>query len=316
MIGAIILPQYVQVFSEQTIQSMKQYYASHITNTPQGAVFQAKTANAVITAYRSGKVLFQGASPEVEADKWLLNKDERTPKIENLKKKTHSYAPKEALFHAAHIGSDEAGTGDYFGPITVACTYVQPKDIPELKKMGVKDSKHLTDNIIVEIAKELAIRKIPYSLLVMRNEKYNRLQKQGWSQGKMKAMLHHHAIQSLLKKIGNAPLDGILIDQFCEPNVYFNHLRTENEFVNNQTYFMTKAESYSIAVAAGSIIARASFVREMDLLSEKLGIPLPKGASDKVDRTIATIIKNKSADTLHTCAKVHFANTKKATKYL
>jgi len=79
---------------------------------------------------------------------------------------------------------------------------------------------------------------------------------------------------------------------------------------------MTKAESYSIAVAAGSIVARTSFVKEIEKLSNEFGIELPKGASNKVDQVIAKIIKTKGENALDSLAKVHFANTKKAIKYL
>lgn len=61
--------------------------------------------------------------------------------------------------------------------------------------------------------------------------------KNGWTQGKMKTMMHHHAIKNLTKKIGNSPLSGILIDQFCQPNVFKKHLATENEQLTMDTFF-------------------------------------------------------------------------------
>lgn len=132
----------------------------------------------------------------------------------------------------------------------------------------------------------------------------------------MKAILHHHAIESLLGKLAVEPLDGILIDQFCKPAVYKRHLASENKQAPEKLFFKTKAESYSIAVAAGSIIARARFVQAMDRLSHQAGIDLPKGASPKVDRTITNVIRKHGRDYLDTCAKVHFANTRKANTYL
>lgn len=41
------------------------------------------------------------------------------------------------------VGSDEVGTGDFFGPMTVVAVYVDAKQIPLLKELGVKDSKKL-----------------------------------------------------------------------------------------------------------------------------------------------------------------------------
>ncbi|MFD2046270.1 ribonuclease HIII [Ornithinibacillus salinisoli] len=308
------MPQNVYVLPIKTIEAMKQYYHNSLSNVPQGAIFRAKTENAVITAYKSGKVLFQGSSPETEAMKWTNQKSTQQKKATSSA--SHTYSPPQSLFTNSHIGSDEAGTGDYFGPITVASAFVTSENIPILKQIGVKDSKNLTDATIMELSKEIVKLNIPYSLLILHNKKYNTLQDRGWTQGKMKAMLHHHAITNLLQKIDESPVKGILIDQFCEPHVYKRHIASEKQNLHDNTYFMTKAESYSIAVAAGSIIARASFVKEMDRLSEMIGIPLKKGASKAVDQTIAKIIKDKGEAVLNNYAKLHFANTKKARAYL
>ncbi|CQR48076.1 Ribonuclease HIII [Paraliobacillus sp. PM-2] len=299
------------------IEEMKKSYQSQLKNPPQGAIFAAKTLNSSITAYRSGKVLFQGKNPEIEAKKWG-NIEETGPvnPPKKAKQKQHNFVPYPNLFNESHIGSDEAGTGDYFGPITVAAAYVEESQIPLLKELGVKDSKNLTDATITSIAKKLLQLDLPYSLVVLHNQKYNKLQQKGWSQGKMKAMLHHHALNQLMKKIDPLKPNGIIIDQFCEPHVYQRHLQSEQATLQENVYFMTKAESHSIAVAAGSIIARASFVQEMNKLSSKAGMNLPKGASAKVDQVIASMIKKYGRNSLNTFAKVHFANTKKASAYL
>lgn len=294
---------------------MKHHYTNKLQTTPQGAVFRAKTNHAVVTAYKSGKVLFQGESPEAEAGRWVNVEHEHVKSGTNSVKEG-SFTPPERLFSANHIGSDEAGTGDYFGPITVAAAFVKKEQIELLKELGVRDSKNISDPTIRKIAKDIAQLELPYSLLILHNEKYNNLQKSGWTQGKMKAMLHHHAINNLRQKIEPTPCEGILIDQFCEPSVYKKHIGSEQQKLADHTYFMTKAESYSIAVAAGSIIARASFLEEMSKLSKQVEITLPKGASKKVDQTIANVIKKRGNNILNTCAKTHFANTKKAQSYL
>src|SRR5699024_5800698 len=111
--------------------------------------------------------------------------------------------PPPSLYESAHIGSDEAGTGDYFGPITTCCTFVPKEKIPLLKELGVRDSKNIADTTIRKLARDIIACDIPYTLLILHNEKYNSLQTKGWSQGKMKTMLHHHAIQNLLEKLGH-----------------------------------------------------------------------------------------------------------------
>ncbi|MEI3605970.1 ribonuclease HIII [Pseudogracilibacillus sp. SE30717A] len=307
--------QITQSFTKQTIQKMKESYQNCLENAPQGAIFRARTKNAVITAYNSGKVLFQGAKPEVEIENW----DTDGLQMKNKASKNTAskiYHPPQSLFLSSHIGSDESGTGDYFGPITTCAVYVNAEQIELLKEMGIQDSKKITDNTIELLSKGLVELNIPYSLMILHNEKYNVLQSRGWSQGKMKTMLHHAVIERLLDKIGDAPYDGILIDQFCDPSIYLKHLGTEGKKLADKTYFMTKAESYSIAVAAGSVIARASFVKEMDRLSEMVGFDLLKGASQKVDQLAAEVIRAKGETVLPKIAKVHFANTEKARRYL
>ncbi|MBU5593629.1 ribonuclease HIII [Amphibacillus sp. MSJ-3] len=307
--------QIVLQLSNETLLKMKETYHKFLIATPPGALFSARTANTTITAYKSGKVLFQGKTPEVEANKWgsaLPNQ-----KHAHKKKETkHRYLPDQDLFTASIIGSDEAGTGDYFGPITVSAAYVKSDQIELLKELGVRDSKSLSDQSILDIAQQIFLLEIPYSLMILPNPKYNQLQKEGWSQGKMKTMLHDAAINSLLSKISPIKPDGILIDQFSEPHVYLNHLKSENKILPDSTYFITKAESQSTAVATASIIARASFVGEISRLSKQVGFTLPKGASAKVDQAASYIIQKKGVAYLHNVAKVHFANTKKALSHL
>jgi|SRR5690625_3113819 len=303
------MSQIVFTFPLDTINEMKDYYKKYMSEQqPPGAFFRARTNGTVITAYKSGKVLFQGSNPIKEASKWQAS---TAPKEENNKAKQSSFMPPSSLFTASHIGSDESGTGDYFGPVTTCAAYVQKNQIETLKMLGIQDSKRVTDENVIQLAKRLSELNIPYSLLVLHNEKYNQLQKDGWSQGKIKAMLHHHAIKKLLSKINDFSYKGILIDQFCDPKLYINYIESEDEKLIEHSYFMTKAEHSSIAVASASIIARARFLQEIDQLSKSIGYTLQKGASKKVDKLIARIIKEKGEATLKTCAKLHFANTKK-----
>lgn len=258
--------------------------------------------------------MFQGGQAQQEAEQWQAFVSDSI--IAKPSVNDHQYQPPQALFHQAHIGTDEAGTGDYFGPITVSAVYLTEETLSILKAMGITDSKTLIDDRIAEFAKEIVKQKIPYTLLTLENAKYNKLQKKGWNQGKMKAMLHQHAIQKLLTKIGNSSLQGILIDQFCQPPSYIKHIKEEGLRLETNTFFMTKAESYSTSVAAASIIARAKFVKEMDHLSAEYGVTIPKGASSKVDQTAAYLIKKHGLEALANIAKTHFANTDKALRYV
>lgn len=299
----------VLILSDEKLTALKAYYASDVVkrNAP-GVVFAAKTANASITAYRSGKVLFQGGGAEMEAAKWETGSGSG-----NLKKKSVAKGAvlPDRLETLSVIGSDETGTGDFFGPVTVCACYVRADQIPLVTELGVKDSKLLTDPYMRSIAPDLKSA-LTYSVLTLQNEKYNTVQAKGWSQGKIKALLHNQAIRHVLRKLEDEHPDYILIDQFAERGVYYNHLKNEREIVRENVLFATKAEGLHVAVAAASIIARVAFLEEMDRLSGLAGRTLPKGAGKKVDETAASILLSKGEPFLRSMTKWHFANAKKA----
>ncbi|TCT25043.1 ribonuclease HIII [Melghiribacillus thermohalophilus] len=302
------MSQAVLTLPYETIQEMNRYYKEYLKrNSPAGTVFAAKIDGCTITAYQSGKVLFQGNNCQKEALKW--------GDYDAFKEETSPSLP--SWIEGNHIGTDEAGTGDYFGPVTVAGVYIQKDQIQLLKDLGVKDSKNLSDQTVQELARKIVQLDIPYSLMTLENEKYNELQKRGWSQGKMKALLHYHVIEKLTSKLHmDNPLEGIIIDQFAEKDVFKRHLYSENLEMPDHLFFLKKAERYSLAVAAASIIARYKFLSALKHLSAKLGIELPKGAGHQVDETAARLIRIKGRETLNSCAKIHFANTDKATRLL
>ncbi|MBS4216912.1 ribonuclease HIII [Bacillus sp. FJAT-49711] len=294
-----------------TIKSMESFYEKNKTNkTPPGAIFTAKKNGCTITAYRSGKVMFQGTGNEEEAKQWGQSSKQLTKPAQT---KTSGTPLPPNISSLSAIGSDEVGKGDYFGPMTVVAAFVKNDQMLLLKELGVKDSKNLTDSQITKIAKDL-LTFLPYSLLTLSNEKYNKLQSSGMTQGKITALLHNQALNHLLKKIEPEKPEAILIDQFAEAPIYFRHLQGQKEILRENVYFSTKAESIHLSVAAASILARYAFLKAFDELSKKAGFTLTKGAGSKVDQDAARLIKTKGISALHQFAKSHFANTSKAKK--
>ncbi len=298
-----------------TIENMQQQYKQAISpKVPQGGIFMAKIPSCTITAYKSGKVMFQGIRAQEEAARW--QNVSQAPKSTGKKTvNSHRYAPPSSIGTMSIAGSDEVGTGDYFGPMTVVAVYVDAKQIPLLKELGVKDSKNLNDTQITEIAKKL-LHVVPYSSLVLHNEKYNELFEKGNNQGKLKALLHNKALTNLLAKIAPTKPEGILIDQFTQPDTYYKYLAKQKEVQRENVYFATKGESVHLAVAAASILARYSFVKQFDKLSKKAGMPLPKGAGKQVDIAAAKLIQKLGKERLPEFVKLHFANTEKAFRLL
>ncbi|MEK4843239.1 ribonuclease HIII [Staphylococcus sp. FSL W8-0271] len=299
----------VHKLTNSEIQQLMTKINFDTSNLSQGMKARTKHRNTAITIYNSNKVMFQGKDAEAVVNAILPNKSA------SPKNNTKHGSTKQTKQHISYnkfqcIGSDEAGSGDYFGPLTVCAAYVSKKHAQILKTLGVDDSKRLTDPKIIEIAEQI-ITFIPHSLLTMNNEKYNEKQKAGWSQVKMKAVLHNEAIKNVVAKIDTDELDYIVIDQFAEPGVYKRYALSELPY-ENKTKFETKGESKSIAIAAASIISRYAFVKNMDQLSKYAKVELPKGASNKVDLAAAKIIDKKGVHYLDTMTKRHFANRTKA----
>jgi ribonuclease HIII len=297
--------------SAEEIKKMKEYYSKFlIDKLPPGSVFAAKTPSCAITAYKSGKVLFQGKDGESEAARWGTSLAPSVKKAASPEPGSH--LPRN-IGEISIIGSDEVGTGDFFGPITVVAAYVRRQDIPVLRELGVQDSKNLKDDKIIEIARQL-VTFLPHSLMTLHNEKYNQMQMKGMSQGKMKALLHNQAINHVLEKIAPEKPEAILIDEFAKEQIYYAHLKGQKKIIRENVLFSTKAEGIHLGVAAASMIARYAFVRHFENLSKRAGFTIPKGAGAAVDKAAARLILDKGTEVLPEFVKLHFANTEKAKK--
>lgn len=300
--------------SENTKQKMIEYFEDKKRpKTPDYAIFQADEADTVVTLYNSGKVVFQGRSADIDANMWKemerhLNptkKVEMTNSEDKKKKEKVKEFVDPKIYYANTIGSDEVGTGDYFGPIVVTATYVTKDDIPFLEELGVKDSKKLTDDKILEIVPKI-IKKIPYECIILSNKEYNENYNADMNMNKVKAVLHNKVLSKMVNKY---QADYVVVDQFANPYVYYNYLKGTN-YVRNIT-FITKAEDKCLSVACASLISRFVFLKEFDKLGEKLGVFLIKGASDKVDELGLRIVNKFGFDKLNNIAKLNFKNTEK-----
>ncbi|WP_163653644.1 ribonuclease HIII [Listeria sp. PSOL-1] len=296
----------IQVEMSCMMQMKESYSPFLIAKVPPGAIFSAKKAGMTITAYKSGKVMFQGTNSQNEAALWG-----KATSLPNTKPQKQRPVLPQGFAEKNVLGSDEVGTGDFFGPITVAACYVTREKMPLLKQLGVKDSKAMKDQEICAIAKQI-IPIIPNSVLICPNPKYNEIEHQGMNQGKIKALLHNRALSNVLKRIYPEKPEAILIDQFAEKNTYYRYLTEEPEIIREDVYFATKAEGLHLAVAAASIIARYKFVEAFLEMERELGMPLTKGAGSRVDQVAAEIIKRYGLETLSKYTKQHFANTEKA----
>lgn len=297
--------------SDNTKEKMIEHYKyMRREKTPPYAVFQAQDADTIITLYESGKVVFQGISADIDANFWretevILNGKEPE---ENKKKEKKEDTDKTDYYFINSIGSDEVGTGDYFGPIVVTASYVNRKDISFLEDLGVRDSKKLTDEKILKVAPEI-MKRIPYQSFILNCPEYNKMQDKGYNMNKIKAILHNRVLLGLMKK-ENYIYDMVVVDQFTPPRNYYGYLKNE-ENVFRKITFTTKAEDKCLSVACSSLISRYLFLKEMEKLSNMVDSFIPKGASTLVDDFGKKIVSKYGKDKLNEIAKLNFKNTEK-----
>lgn len=300
--------------STTDLVKMKQHYQDYLKfPAPAHTSFAAKYRGLTITAYNSGKVMFQGNGAETEAAKWGTTSS--NPAQSNAKKSTTNSAnlPKDFATWSV-IGSDEVGNGSYFGPVTVCAAYVDKSQINALKSLGVRDSKELNDTQIRQLAAKIK-PEIAFKLLTVVPQKYNQIQKK-YNANHMKAVLHNQAIFLLLKELAPLKPEGILIDQFTPEPTYRKYLVGEPNQVTEKIHFITKGEQYHVAVAAASIICRAAFLDELDRETAEIGFTIPSGAGANVDLVAKSVLEKGGLELLANYAKLHFANTEKALKLL
>lgn len=286
---------------EETKQKMIDYYKDKIRDKKiPYAIFQAVEEDTVITLYESGKAMFQGISADVDASMWAMLQEKGKEDLKN----------EEDLYNITSIGSDEVGTGDYFGPVVVCAAYVSIKDIKFLEELKVKDSKQITDDYIRKIAPTIA-KKIDYELLALSNKEYNEKYKTIKNINKIKAIMHNKVLYTLHQR--HSDCNKIIIDEFAKENSYFNYLK-EVTNVERNLIFTPKAENKNMAVATAAILARFTFLEIMDKLSDKYHEPLLKGASSEVDKQAERLIEKYGKEVLDDIAKLHFINTERILK--
>lgn len=305
----------VLVVSDKTKEMMVDYFSEFKREkTPQYAILQADDGDTVVTLYESGKAVFQGRDADLAADFWI-----ETEKINsgNAKvtssddKKEKKEVERKIPLKINSIGSDEVGTGDYFGPIVVTATYVEKENIDFLLELGVKDSKKMTDDDILRVVPEV-IKKIPYNTYILNNSQYNKLYDADMNMNKMKAILHNKVLSHFADK-SKYHYDYAVVDQFENPKSYYNHLKDASFKVYGIT-FLTKAEDQCLSVACASIISRYIFLSEMNKMSKEIGIDLPKGAGDMIDVIGSEIVKKYGSNKLNEIAKLNFKNTERILK--
>ena len=283
------------------VEVMKEYYSDYLENSQGEYVdFQARKNDVIITAYLSKKenkkVTFFGENALEEVRVW-------NPEVEIKEKKE---AVKEGwLYFGDQIGSDEVGVGDFLGPMIVVAAFVKESDINKLISLGIHDSKKMTDKKIMEVGPEI-VKEFKFSKLTLSNEKYNEMLDKGENLNSMKAKMHNRALLNMHKEY--IDVLNIFVDQFVAKKTYYKYLNDANEEQVKDITFKTKGESYFPCVALASVIARYSYLKEMERLSQKYEMDFPFGASKKVTEFAKKFLEKYGEEELYKVAKKNFAN--------
>ena len=283
--------------SEKEIQAFLEHYQTSLAPSKNPYIrYFLRLPQATVSIYTSGKVLLQGEGAEKYASFFGYQVLEQTSG-QNI----------------PLIGTDEVGNGSYFGGLAVVASFVTPDQHNFLRKLGVGDSKTLTDQKIRQIAPILK-EKIQHQALLLSPSKYNEVIGDRYNAVSVKVALHNQAIYLLLQK-GVQP-EKIVIDAFTSAKNYDKYLAQEANRFSNPISLEEKAEGKYLAVAVSSIIARDLFLENLENLGRELGYQLPSGAGTASDKVASQILQAYGMQGLNFCAKLHFKNTEKAKKRL
>jgi ribonuclease HIII len=271
-------------------------------------------SQATAIMYQSGKLVIAGHAPAFDEAIAIVQAVGK-PVAPKRSPAPATSAPAEAPSETEpHIGTDEAGKGDFFGPLVTAGVYVDERTAKLLRTLGVRDSKLVGDRELRGLATNIrdVVEDEKRAVITVAPKRYNELYKQMRSEGKnlntLLAWAHTRAIEDLIGH-GLRP-KFILSDQFGDKRYIENRLMVDTRLSGVPVIQMHRAEA-DVAVAAASILARDAFLHWLEQAGKTLGLTLPKGASPKVIETGRLLVSRLGADGLKDYAKVSFKTMQK-----
>jgi ribonuclease HIII len=259
-------------------------------STPPYTVFSAKKKGVSCTLYQSGKLMVQGKEMKPFLEFYL------EPEI--LGSFQYSY-PDLDLDIKPRIGIDESGKGDFFGPLCIAGVFAGGEEIKQLKALGVKDSKALSDNVIRKIASKICAQCV-HHIVKINPLKYNELYTQFHNLNRLLAWGHATAIEQLILK---TKCEDVIIDQFADEHVVITALQRKK--LKPKLTQRHRAEE-DLVVAAASILARSTFLEGLEKLKQQYGMEFPKGASKQTIDAAKRFVEKYGREALSQVSKLHF----------
>lgn len=257
---------------------------------PVHTLFSAKKKGVSCTLYQSGKLMVQGKEMKEFIEFYL------EPQILGDFKFTYQELEIDTK---ARIGIDESGKGDFFGPLCIAGVQAEGVAITQLAKIGVKDSKALSDKSIVKIGNKIRSEYV-HHIVKINPAKYNQLYAQFKNLNHLLAWGHATTIEQLVTR---TECHEVIVDQFADERVVLRALQRKKMDVSLTQRHRAEED---LVVAAASILARQAFLEALDHLSEKYKIKIPKGASSEVVKVGRMLVKEYGSEVLEQVGKMHF----------
>lgn len=257
---------------------------------PPYTFFSANKEKVSCTLYKSGKLVVQGKNKDDFITFYL------EPEI--LTSFDYNY-PAASLDLTPHIGVDEAGKGDFFGPLCIAGVYASENDMRLLKELGVKDSKKMNDGVLCKLAVKIR-QQFAHHIVKINPAKYNELYTQFRNLNRLLGWGHATVIESLFNK---TQCKKIVIDQFADESIVIEALKRKKVSLDLTQKHHAEED---LAVAAASILAREAFLNGLESLGKPYGVKLPKGASQLVIDAGVAFAKQNGREALSQVGKIHF----------
>jgi ribonuclease HIII len=202
------------------------------------------------------------------------------------------------------LGIDEAGKGDYFGPLVVAGVRITSgKQAKMLQEIGVRDSKEISVLGVRRVSERILETVGPENVRVVSLSpgEYEVRREAAGNVNRLLGELDAGIIGELASEV-----EAVVVDEFARSAR--DHLEP---FVPGGVRLEVRPRAEDdAAVAAASIVARARQLEEIEHLSEQVGFLLPLGATHVVDAG-RRVVEELGEDGLAGVAKTHFATTRR-----
>jgi ribonuclease HIII len=201
------------------------------------------------------------------------------------------------------LGIDEAGKGDYFGPLVVVGARVPDAETEQrLVEAGVRDSKLLkSDERTLRISSRLIelLGSENVAVVALSPPEYEARRSEAGNVNRLLAEVDAGIIDKL-----KGDVRVIVVDEFARDT----RARLQPFMLEGVRLEVRPRAEDDVAVAAASVVARARFLEDIEGLSGLAGFELPKGATHVLDAG-RRIFQERGKAGLDRVAKTSFRTT-------